>query len=93
MTQARLPASIDADDAPSPGVTPTESRSMTKHASGKYGRSIGQKERKAGWPAPATAWCYLCNDSHSWEARCSRLAEHPVFMERPSGTPTGRQAA
>ena len=44
---------------------------MTKHASGKYGRTIGQKERKAGWPAPATAWCYLCNGTHRWAEGCA----------------------
>jgi hypothetical protein len=66
---------------------------MTKHASGKYGRPIGQKERKAGWPAQATAWCYLCGGTHSWKARCEALAEHPAFSGRSSEPPQGQQAA
>ena len=63
---------------------------MTKHASGKYGRTIGQKERKAGWPAPATAWCYLCNGTHRWEEGCAALGGHPAFSQEPeeeSATP------
>ena len=52
---------------------------MTKHASGKYGRTIGQKERKAGWPSPATAWCFLCNGTHRWAEGCAADGGHPVF--------------
>ena len=52
---------------------------MTKHASGKYGRTIGQKERKAGWPAPATAWCYLCASTHRWDEGCTARESHPAL--------------
>lgn len=64
---------------------------MTKHASGKYGRVIGQKERKAGWPAPATAWCYLCNGSHRWEDGCPERGGHPAFSQE-SERPVARRA-
>jgi hypothetical protein len=52
---------------------------MTKHTSGKHGRTIGRKERKAGWPAPAIAWCYLCNGTHLWAEACAALVGHPAF--------------
>ena len=65
---------------------------MTKHESGKHGRTIGRKERKAGWPTPATAWCYLCGGTHGWDSRCSALAEHPAFMETPVAPPGGRRS-
>ena len=66
---------------------------MTKHASGKYGRTIGQKERKAGWPAPATAWCYLCNGSHSWAEGCVASGAHPAFAEPRQRAGSRRTAA
>lgn len=56
---------------------------MTKHTAGKYGRTIGQKERKAGWPSPATAWCYLCSGSHSWVDSCQAIGSHPAFAREP----------
>lgn len=43
---------------------------MTKHASGKHGRTIGHKEPKAGWPARASAWCYRCSGTHQWADGC-----------------------
>ena len=43
---------------------------MTKHASGKHGRTIGRREPKAGWPARATAWCYRCSGTHLWDEGC-----------------------
>ena len=58
---------------------------MTKHQSGKYGRTIGQKERKAGWPAPATAWCFLCNGTHSWVDGCRASSGRPSAPQ-PRGT-------
>jgi hypothetical protein len=66
---------------------------MTKHTAGKYGRTIGQKERKAGWPTPATAWCYLCGGTHSWASRCAALASHPSFTHDPDDDRRGRRAA
>ena len=57
---------------------------MTKHTAGKYGRTIGMKERKAGWPSPATAWCYMCNDSHRWEEACGMRAAAPTTGQRQS---------
>jgi hypothetical protein len=49
-------------------------RYMTKHAAGKYGRTIGRKETKA-LVAPANgAWCYLCGESHRWSTRCAEEA-------------------
>jgi hypothetical protein len=69
---------------------------MTKHTAGKYGRIIGQKERKAGWPSPATAWCFLCNGTHRWAEGCAASGGHPAFSrERTSETrrPTARTAA
>jgi hypothetical protein len=50
---------------------------MTKHASGRHGRLVGRKAPKAGWPAPAKAWCYRCQGSHHWEEGCrARGDEH-----------------
>jgi hypothetical protein len=66
---------------------------MTKHASGKYGRTIGQKERKAGWPAPATAWCYLCNGTHTWAQGCGASGSHPAFAEARQAVGTARRVA
>ena len=43
---------------------------MTKHNAGKHGRTIGRREPKAGWPAPASAWCYRCSGTHLWEEGC-----------------------
>ena len=81
MTRAPVLATIWSRPAPPSGQTTTEGTHMTKHTSGKYGRTIGQKERKAGWPAPATAWCYLCNGSHPWAAGCAASGGHPAFAE------------
>ncbi len=66
---------------------------MTKHTAGKYGRTIGQKERKAGWPTPATAWCYLCNGTHRWVEACTAAGGHPAFTERPETTSAARRTA
>lgn len=66
---------------------------MTKHASGKYGRIIGQKERKAGWPAPATAWCYECSGTHRWAEGCVADGGHPAFAQSKARTHSGRSAA
>ncbi len=66
---------------------------MTKHASGKYGRTIGQKERKAGWPAPATAWCYLCSGSHTWAAGCAATGGIAAFTGRREEPSATRRAA
>ena len=66
---------------------------MTKHASGKYGRTIGQKERKAGWPAPATAWCYLCNGTHRWADGCTSSSGHAVFTESREAIGAARRVA
>jgi hypothetical protein len=55
---------------------------MTKHTSGKYGRVIGQKERKAGWPTPATAWCFMCNGTHRWVEGCAADDGHPAFSQQ-----------
>jgi hypothetical protein len=54
---------------------------MTKHTAGKYGRTIGLRERKAGWPAPVTAWCYLCSRSHRWSEACAAERQQPVLAE------------
>jgi len=54
---------------------------MTKHTAGKYGRTIGQKERKAGWPAPSTAWCYLCHGDHAWVDGCIATGGYPSLSE------------
>lgn len=43
---------------------------MTKHGSGKHGRTIGRREPKAGWPARASAWCYRCSGTHGWDDGC-----------------------
>lgn len=66
---------------------------MTKHASGKYGRIIGQRERKAGWPAPATAWCYLCNGTHTWAEGCISTGAHPAFSEERELVGSARRIA
>ncbi len=66
---------------------------MTKHASGKHGRIIGQKERRAGWPAQASAWCFLCNGTHRWEAGCAALDGHPAFSAKPVEARASRQVA
>lgn len=66
---------------------------MTKHASGKYGRIIGKKERKAGWPAPATAWCYLCSGSHTWSEGCTALGGHPAWGQKAATATTARRTA
>ena len=66
---------------------------MTKHASGKYGRTIGQKDRKAGWPAPATAWCYQCNGTHRWAEGCLAIGGHPAFSERHETVGSARRVA
>ena len=66
---------------------------MTKHHSGKYGRTIGQKERKAGWPAPATAWCYQCNGSHRWAEGCAASGGHPAFAAAAEPKAASRRAA
>lgn len=66
---------------------------MTKHASGKYGRTIGQKERKAGWPSPAMAWCYQCNGTHRWEDGCVSRNDHPTFIGQRTEASTRRHAA
>ncbi|MEX1335417.1 MAG: hypothetical protein AB1Z66_08965 [Candidatus Limnocylindrales bacterium] len=66
---------------------------MTKHSAGKYGRTIGQKERKAGWPAPATAWCYLCNGTHRWVEGCAAGGGHPAFNEQHHSIGTARRVA
>jgi len=66
---------------------------MTKHQSGKHGRTIGQKERKAGWPAPATAWCYGCNGSHAWVDGCPTSGGHPTFAERRETVGSARRVA
>ena len=66
---------------------------MTKHTAGKYGRTIGQKERKAGWPAPATAWCYQCSGSHSWAEGCTGSAGHVAFTDRRQEPSATRRAA
>lgn len=66
---------------------------MTKHHSGKYGRTIGQKERKAGWPAPATAWCYQCNGSHAWADGCAASGGHPAFAESREAVGSARRVA
>ena len=66
---------------------------MTKHTSGKYGRTIGQKERKAGWPAPATAWCYQCNGTHRWAEGCAAMGGHPMFKEQSETAGSARRVA
>lgn len=66
---------------------------MTKHTSGKYGREIGQKERKAGWPAQATAWCYLCAGTHRWSQGCAARDGHPAFHAGPAQHDRSRPAA
>jgi len=66
---------------------------MTKHASGKHGRIIGKKERKAGWPAPAIAWCYLCNGTHRWSEGCAADGGHPAFAPHQAETQDRQQAA
>ena len=65
---------------------------MTKHQSGKYGRTIGKKERKAGWPAPATAWCYLCNGTHAWVEGCA-AGSHAAFSEPSEAVGSVRRVA
>ena len=60
---------------------------MTKHTAGKYGRTIGQKERKAGWPQTATAWCYLCSGTHRWAEGCVADGGHPAFSQRSEPAP------
>ena len=47
---------------------------MTKHAAGKYGRTIGGKERKALVAASNGVWCYLCEESHKWSQSCAEKA-------------------
>lgn len=47
---------------------------MTKHAAGKYGRTIGSKERKALVAASNGVWCYLCEESHKWSKTCAEKA-------------------
>jgi hypothetical protein len=66
---------------------------MTKHTAGKYGRTIGQKERKAGWPAPSTAWCYVCNGDHAWVDGCPVAGGHPAFAKRKESVAARRPAA
>lgn len=66
---------------------------MTKHASGKYGRTIGQKERKAGWPSQATAWCYLCGGTHTWAEGCAAIGGHPAFSRRHDDIAANTRAA
>ncbi len=66
---------------------------MAKNGTGKHGRTIGQKERRAGWPAPATAWCYLCNGTHAWAEGCATSGGHPAFAERRQTVGSARQVA
>jgi hypothetical protein len=47
---------------------------MTKHAAGKYGRTIGTKERKALVAASHGVWCYVCEESHRWSKTCQERA-------------------
>lgn len=47
---------------------------MTKHAAGKYGRTIGRKEQKALVAASTGAWCYVCEASHKWSRICAERA-------------------
>ena len=66
---------------------------MTKHASGKYGRVIGQKERKAGWPSPATAWCFMCNGTHRWAEGCAADGGHLAFSQQKEPVAARRSLA
>jgi hypothetical protein len=56
---------------------------MTKHTSGKHGRTIGRTDRKAGWPSPATAWCYICGGTHRWEQGCAARGSQRAVVEHP----------
>jgi hypothetical protein len=47
---------------------------MTKHAAGKYGRTIGRKEQKALVGASNGVWCYMCEESHRWSKTCAERA-------------------
>jgi hypothetical protein len=47
---------------------------MTKHAAGKYGRTIGRKEQKALVAASNGVWCYVCEESHRWSRTCAERA-------------------
>ena len=47
---------------------------MTKHAAGKYGRTIGRKEQKALVSAAHGVWCYVCEESHRWSKTCAERA-------------------
>ena len=92
MPPERPRRNIGIDSAPV-GVASTEESHMTKHTAGKYGRTIGQKERKAGWPAPAMAWCYLCNGTHRWEQDCAERHGHPAFTKPAAEARGSRQVA
>ena len=60
---------------------------MTKHASGKHGRTVGRREPRAGWPARASAWCYRCNGTHLWKDGCTASQGGPATRARASVTP------
>lgn len=47
---------------------------MTKHAAGKYGRTIGRKEQRALVGASNGVWCYVCEESHRWSKTCAERA-------------------
>jgi hypothetical protein len=47
---------------------------MTKHAAGKYGRSIGRKQQRALVAASNGVWCYVCEESHRWSKICAERA-------------------
>ena len=66
---------------------------MTKHTAGKYGRTIGQKERKAGWPTPATAWCFMCSGTHRWAEGCVASGGHPAFSRQNASAGARRTTA
>jgi hypothetical protein len=66
---------------------------MTQHTAGKYGRTIGRKERKAGWPAAAMAWCYQCYGTHLWAEGCPAAGGHPAFAERKAESTAMRRTA
>lgn len=57
---------------------------MGKHASGKWGRDIGQH----GWTPgrPTSAWCYLCDAPHRY-ASCPLTAaeKHAAGLARQAG--------
>ena len=55
---------------------------MTKHAAGKYGRTIGRKEQKALVAASNGVWCYVCEESHRWSSDLRRASREAP--SRPS---------